>query len=247
MYEYKIREVCMMKKRILLILLALCVFLCAVPTYADEWDDDDDWLDDDHGSAFEEEAGTSDFRTIAGYDMGERFVCGDYVYQMTEDGEGALLTNYSGTSGDVVTPETVDGHPVVAVGAHMFAYNEAVESVKLPEGIRSIGNMAFFKCTHLQGIEIPEGVSMIDECCFGGCEALSEVKLPSSLEEVGRFGFLACTQLKEIVFGDELKAIVPGAFQMCASLSKVSIPAGQNVTIEEDSFAGCSPELQILY
>ena len=123
----------MMKKRILLILLALCVFLCAVPTYADEWDDDDDWLDDDHGSAFEEEAGTSDFRTIAGYDMGERFVCGDYVYQMTEDGEGALLTNYSGTSGDVVIPETVDGHPVVAVGAHMFAYNEAVESVKLPE------------------------------------------------------------------------------------------------------------------
>ena len=88
---------------------------------------------------------------------------------------------------------------------------------------------------------------MIDECCFGGCEALSEVKLPSSLEEVGRFGFLACTQLKEIVFGDELKAIGPGAFQMCASLSKVSIPAGQNVTIEEDSFAGCSPELQILY
>ena len=193
----------MMKKRILLILLALCVFLCAVPTYADEWDDDDDWLDDDHGSAFEEEAGTSDFRTIAGYDMGERFVCGDYVYQMTEDGEGALLTNYSGTSGDVVIPETVDGHPVVAVGAHMFAYNEAVESVKLPEG--------------------------------------------TSLEEVGRFGFLDCTQLKEIVFGDELKAIGPGAFQMCASLSKVSIPAGQNVTIEEDSFAGCSPELQILY
>ena len=229
-----------------MILLALSVLFSAIPALADEFYEDD-WEDGGFESDFEEEEGKSNFLTIAGYDTGEKFVCGDYVYQMTEDGEGALLTNYSGTSGDVVIPETVDGHPVVAVGAHMFAYNEAVESVKLPEGIRSIGNMAFFKCTHLQGIEIPEGVTMIDECCFGGCEALSEVKLPSSLEEVGRFGFLACTQLKEIVFGDELKAIGPGAFQMCASLSKVSIPAGQNVTIEEDSFAGCSPELQILY
>ncbi len=238
----------MMKKRILLILLALCVFLCAVPTYADEWDDDDDdWLDDDPGGTFEEEAGTSDFKTIAGYDTGEKFVCGDYVYQMTDDGEGALLTNYSGTSGDVVIPDTVDGHPVVAVGAHMFAYNEAVRSVMLPEGIRSIGNMAFFKCIHLHDIIIPEGVTMIDECCFGGCSELSEVQLPASLEEVGRFGFLACTNLEEISFGDELKAIGPGAFQMCASLSKVSIPSGKDVSIEEDSFAGCSPELKILY
>ena len=166
---------------------------------------------------------------------------------MTDDGEGALLTNYSGTSGDVVIPDTVDGHPVVAVGAHMFAYNEAVRSVMLPEGIRSIGNMAFFKCIHLHDIVIPEGVTMIDECCFGGCTELSEVQLPASLEEVGRFGFLACTNLEEISFGDELKAIGPGAFQMCASLSKVSIPSGKDVSIEEDSFAGCSPELKILY
>ena len=34
-----------MIKRMLLIMLALCVMLCAVPTYADEWeDDDDDWF-----------------------------------------------------------------------------------------------------------------------------------------------------------------------------------------------------------
>ena len=32
-----------MMKRFMLIILALCVMLCAMPTYADEWDDDDDW------------------------------------------------------------------------------------------------------------------------------------------------------------------------------------------------------------
>ena len=235
-----------MIRRILMILLALCILFSCISAFADEFYEDD-WEEDEFESDFEEEESRSNFMTIAGYDMGEKFVCGDYVYQMTEDGEGALLTNYSGTSGDVVIPESVDGHPVVAVGAHMFAYNEAVQSVTLPESIRSIGNMAFFKCIHLHGIAIPEGVTLIDECCFGGCEELTEVLLPASLEEVGRFSFLACTHLTEVVFGNELKVIGPGAFQMCASLSRVSIPAGDSVSIEADSFAGCSPDLQILY
>lgn len=245
-----------MIKRILAILLALCILFsamlaCADDTDNDNWDDDefgddefgDDELDEDD---FETETDSKDFRTIAGYDTGEKFVCGDFVYQKTEDGEGAILTNYSGTSEEVVIPSEVDGFPVVAIGAHMFAYNEKITSIEIPEGILTIGNMAFFKCMNLQGINIPEGIKLIDECCFGDCQSLAEVHFPDSLEEVGRFSFLQCLKLTEISFGDSLTTIGPGAFQLCASLSKVSIPGGDKVSIEPDSFLGCSPDLQII-
>ena len=236
-----------MTKRLTALLLAFAVlFCCALTSRAEDFDDDEDFEFEEFDDDEEFEDDETDFRTIAGYDTGEKHVFGDFVYQLEEDGEGAVITNYSGTAGDVVIPDQVDGHPVVAVGPHMFAYNEAVESVQLPEGIRSIGNMAFFKCVNLQGIVIPEGVTTIDECCFGGCEGLAEVQLPSSLEEIGRFSFLACTSLTEVSFGESLKSIGPGAFQMCASLTRVTIPGGDSVSIEADSFEGCSPDFEIV-
>lgn len=227
--------------------LALSVFFCGLAAFAEDWDDDD-WDDDDEfiddEEEFEEEEGAVDFRTIAGYDTGEKFTCGDFLYQLTEDGEGAVVISYTGTSGDVVIPESMDEHPVVAVGEFMFKDNQVVETVQLPEGLQAIGNMAFFKCTNLKKIEIPEGITLIDQACFGGCEGLEEVKLPDSLEEVGQFGFLSCPKLREVAFGPNLRAIGSGAFQLCASLTKVVVPA--DVTIAEDSFAQCSEDLQII-
>ena len=243
------REVSIMTKRILAILLSLCILFCTVLTFADEWDDD--WGDDDFGDEelddedFESESDTKDFRTIAGYDTGEKYTYEQFTYQLTQDGKNAVMIGYSGDSADVVIPDTVDGYPVIAIGASMFAYKDYVRTVQIPEGVLSIGNMAFFKCSKLESIVIPEGITFIDEACFGGCESLVEVQFPESLQEVGHFGFLSCLKLTEVSFPAGLKAIGSGAFQLCASLSKVSLPGGDNVTIEADSFLGCSPDLQI--
>ena len=238
-----------MKKRVIVILLALCVLFSCVLAFADEWDDDwdddefsDEELEDDE---FESEGDSKDFRTIAGYDTGEQYKFEQFTYQLTSDGKSAVMVGYTGDDADVIIPENVDGYPVVAIGAHMFAYNEKIKTVQIPAGIISIGNMAFFKCKNLQGIDIPEGIILIEECCFGDCQSLAEVNFPESLEVIGRFSFLQCLNLTEISFGESLTSIGPGAFQLCASLSKVSIPGRDNVTIEADSFLGCSPDLQI--
>lgn len=244
---YVHKGVIQLKKRILALLLALTVLFCGAVTFAE----DDDWEDEDWGDEefedeeFEEEEGKTDFRTIAGYDTGEKFACGDFSYQLAEDGKSAVVISYTGTSGDVVIPDTLDGHPVIAVGEHMFQDNQVVETVQLPEGLQTIGNMAFFKCIRLRKIEIPEGITLIDQACFGGCDALEEVVLPDSLEEVGQFGFLSCSKLEAISFGPNMKAIGPGAFQLCASLKTVKLPGKDSVRIEADSFAGCAPDIQI--
>jgi len=237
-----------LKKRILAFLTALAVLFCGAVILAEEDFEDEDFGDDEltDEEEFEEEEEKVDFRTIAGYDTGEIYTCGDFSYQLTEDGEGAVVISYTGTSGDVVIPESLDGHAVIAVGEHMFQDNQVVETVRLPEGLHTIGNMAFFKCAKLKRIEIPEGIKLIEQACFGGCEALEEVKLPDSLEAVGQFGFLSCPRLAEVSFGPNLRSIGPGAFQLCASLKRVVLPGGDSVQIEADSFAGCAPDLEIV-
>ncbi len=238
-----------MIRRLFAVMLAMCVLFSAVFAFAEE---DDDFGDDENfgdeelnEDGFESESDNADFRTIAGYDTGEIFEFEQFTYQLTPDGQSAVMIGYSSDEPDVVIPANVNGYPVVAIGASMFAYKDYIRTVQIPDGVMSIGNMAFFKCGNLQNIVIPEGVTVIDEACFGGCESLAEVQFPESLQEVGHFGFLQCLNLTEVSFGESLRTIGPGAFQLCASLSRVSIPGGDSVSIEADSFLGCSPDLQI--
>ena len=236
-----------LKKRILALMLALSVLFCTVIAYAEDPDDEDFGDDEltDEDIPFEEEEGKVDFKTIAGYDT-EKLVCGDFVYQKTDDGAGAVIVSYSGTAGDVTVPETLDDYPVVAIGDFAFNYQQGIETVALPSGIISLGNMAFFQCENLKSIVIPDGVVKIDQNCFGGCKELESVVIPDTVQEIGTFGFLACLKLTEVRLGSGIRDVGSGAFRLCASLSKVTIPGGDNVHVAEDSFADCSPDIQIV-
>jgi hypothetical protein len=254
-YNFKeyIREVRQMKKRIIAILLALCMLFSVCVCFAEDPDDDfgDDELSDDELSDddFDTETDNKDFRDIAGFPEEEsktfKTEDGLYSYQFTADGKNTILVGYDGDAQNVIVPDSMDGYPLVGIGPQAFNYKSYIETVELPDGLIYLGNMAFFQCINLKRVNIPEGVISIEECCFGGCEALSDIEFPLSLESVGRFSFLKCLNLTEVSFGESLKEIGPGAFMLCASLSKVSIPGGDNVSIEADSFAQCSPDLEI--
>lgn len=64
-----------------------------------------------------------------------------------------------------------------------------ITSVTLPEGLTSICDNAFYRCTALHAIDIPEGVTRVGANTFFGCYSLTDVSLPSTLNEVGRYAF----------------------------------------------------------
>ena len=66
-----------------------------------------------------------------------------------------------------------------------------VESIKLPQGVRSIGDYAFADCGYLKTINIPEGVQSIGKFAFADCYSIKEMHFPQSLVELGD-GFLSC-------------------------------------------------------
>ena len=239
-----VREVVKLKKRLLALLVAASVLFSFAVAFADEWDDEDFWDDEfEDEEEFEEEEGKTDFRTIAGYDTGEKYTSGDFIYQLPDGGDGAVVISYTGTSPEMVIPDTLDDHPVVAIGDQAFNFL-GIETATLPDTVRTIGSMAFYQCANLKQVTIQDGVVSIGTCCFGGDPVLEEVTIPESVETVDDFAFLACASLKEVSFGPALKKIGASAFQMCAALNRVTLPEAAEVG--ENAFTDCSADLEIV-
>ena len=60
---------------------------------------------------------------------------------------------------------------------------------------KSIGIDAFYGCTGLTSIEIPNSVTSIGEYAFSGCTGLTSIEIPNSVTSIGAAAFGACTNL----------------------------------------------------
>lgn len=99
---------------------------------------------------------------------------------------------------------------VISIGRMAF-YNTALETVELPESLRELG-LDCFSMTPLRTVTIPEGVQTIENQAFYGCTHLTTVSLPNTLTSIGRLAFEA-TDLKEIVLPPSLTSIGRACFQ----------------------------------
>ena len=239
-----------MIKRIAMILLALCVLFSAVFACAESWFDDAPersaaGKNTGLGGAGGVWGDLGEFMTMGGYDV-TTFDSGDFCYQLSEDGQYAVLVAYLGTEENVAFPEQLDGIPVAAVGNAMCVCNEVITNLVIPGSVRYIGTNAFANCRNLKSVVLQEGVTSLGTCCFGGCTELEKIVFPESLEVVSDFVFANCLKLQEIAFGRNLQSIGTQAFAKCAALSLVTIPGGSAVSIGTEAFSECAPDIRII-
>ncbi len=87
----------------------------------------------------------------------------------------------------------------------------------IPDGVASIGNYAFSN-VRIENIKIPEGVESIDDSAFYGCWRLENVELPESLNSIGNEAFLECDELTSVTIPKGVKHIGRGAFSGCETI-----------------------------
>ncbi len=123
-------------------------------------------------------------------------------------------------------------------GAPWAAYGSLIKKVVIENGVTSIGNCAFYKCTELASITIPDSVTSIGYGAFCYCDSLTSIIIPDSVTSIGDGAFDSCTKLTSITLPDGIKRIESWTFDYCTNLVSITIP--DSVTsIGEYAFAYC--------
>lgn len=83
------------------------------------------------------------------------------------------------------------------------------------KGVKVIGNSAFWLCSSLTNINIPNSVTTIGESAFGGCESLTNINIPNSVTTIGDEAFCWCESLTKIKIPSSVVNMNGNTFKLC--------------------------------
>lgn len=139
----------------------------------------------------------------------------DWCYCFDNSGK-AVITGYNGKESEIVVPETVKrgwiSYDVTKIGWKAFYGCSNLTSIEIPEGVTEIGHGTFANCSSLTSIEIPEGVTEIGSQAFWECSSLTSVKIPKGVTKIGSEAFYGCRSLRSIEIPKSVTEIAANAF-----------------------------------
>ena len=138
----------------------------------------------------------------------------------------------------VIIPSTYNGLPVKVIEDNAFYNCTNITSISLPDSITHIGVSAFNNCTNLVNINIPESVIKIGEYAFYNCTKIKHIKL-SAIPHIQGRTFMNCTSLESIEITEGVTAVTSFAFQGCTSLKNIILPSTCDL-IRLKTFQGCT-------
>ena len=134
---------------------------------------------------------------------------------------------------------TISGEGDMGNNAPWNVYNQDIKSVNIKNGVKSIGNLAFYQCYNLINISIPSSVKKIGDNAFGCCFNLVSITIPNSVTSIGTGAFYYCSKLKSINLSNSINSISSGIFRDCSSLTNITIPQSV-ISIGLSAFWGCT-------
>ena len=224
-----------MKKRLLSLLVALCMAVTLLPVSAITA-----WAEDPPKSG----------------KCGATGDGSDVTWQLTENtltirGSGAMedySTSYSrpwNSFCDQIT-SVVIFPGVTSIGECAFKGFSKLIHVDIANSVISIGSQAFSYCSSLTDIKIPQSVTYIGGVVFNECTNLSSITLSNNITSIGSYAFNNCTNLTSITIPGSVTFIGHCAFKDCTTLTSITIP-GSVTSIGWEVFDGCTRLNDIRY
>ena len=147
-------------------------------------------------------------------------IVNDYAFE-TIDGVHYLI-GYIGDDTELTLPENFQGENY-QLGDDAFYGCSSLTSITIPECVTSIGNSAFYGCSSLTSIAIPDGVTSIGNYAFYGCSSLTSIAIPDGVKSIGNYAFENCIGLTSITIPEGVTSIGYSAFSGCSNLESISI------------------------
>ena len=128
---------------------------------------------------------------------------------------------------------------ITSIGDYAFWGCSSMTAITIPNSVTSIGVHAFEGCGALTSITIPDSVKLIDGGAFYYCRGLTDITLPNSITSINVAVFYECDNLTNITLPENLTTIKEAAFYGCNSLTSITIPDSVT-TIEKRAFQYCT-------
>lgn len=119
----------------------------------------------------------------------------------------ALVDNSGVSTGQIDNPTNIvaieigtgtQANPVTSIGDHAFFHCTGLMSVMIPDSVTSIANSAFDSCSGLTSVTIGNGVTSIGSVVFAGCISLTSVTIPDSVTSIGQYAFGGCESMTSV-------------------------------------------------
>lgn len=234
-----------MKKRLLSLLVALCMAVTLLPVSAiTAWAEDPGPPKNGKCGATGDGSGVTWLLTENTDDPS--------TYTLTISGSGAM-EDYL-TSGhqpwrsfrDQITSVVVSPG-VTSIGNLAFTRFSKLIHVDIADSVVSIGEGVFSDCSSLTNITVPQSVTYIGVNAFNSCTNLSSITLSTNnITSIRSHTFSGCSKLSSIVIPDGVTSIQSGAFFNCTKLTSITIP-GSVTSIGSNVFDGCTSLNDIRY
>lgn len=141
------------------------------------------------------------------------------------------------------TYQIPEGVKVIGNGA--FFYCTGLTSISIPNSVTSIGYGAFAGCTGLTSISISNSITSIEDHSFCNCTGLTSISIPNSEISIGAYAFRGCTNLTSVTFLGSIPEIGDGAFANCKKLEVIRVPEGVTISSKQLERLGLNENIRI--
>ena len=150
---------------------------------------------------------------------------------------GKVAYKYKGTMPSNTKIALKEG--TLGISGKAFYGCSSLTSIEIPNSVTSIGQSAFYECSGLTSVTIPNSVTTIGYRAFSGCSGLTSITIPNSVTSIGTEAFSSCSGLTSVTIPNSVTSISGSAFEGCSGLTSVEIP-NSVTSISGSAFYGCS-------
>lgn len=160
-----------------------------------------------------------------------------YKYEYKVDANGnATITKFLGPDGSAKS-----------TGSYDIKIPEKIHEKSGDYTVTAIGNRAFYCCSDLTEVTIPQSVTSIGDYAFGECIHLKKLSfgeksfgenIETNIQTIGNYAFNHCNDLESVTIPQSVTSIGREAFRFCNKMESLAI----NGAIESmgiGAFAGC--------
>ena len=169
----------------------------------------------------------------------------DGIYYNLSEGEATVTyrdNNFNSYSGSVVIPPSInhggETYPVTSIGLHAFFECSDLTSITIPNSVGYIGTAAFMFCSSLASVTIPESVTSIEMQAFFGTAWYNAQPDGILYLDDWLIGYKGNKPTGNVTINNGTRGIATHAFYVCEGLTSVTIPNSVTIICSQ-AFSRC--------